>query len=68
MRQNMRIQSLKGTLNSANVSFGYAVETDGYTVDDFLPREAWRNSAFVGATGAGKTTIMQLLARFYEVE
>ena len=25
-------------------------------------------AAFVGATGAGKTTIMQLLARFYEAD
>ena len=29
--------------------------------------EAGETVALVGATGAGKTTIMQLIARFYEV-
>ena len=30
--------------------------------------ESGQTAAFVGATGAGKTTIMQLLSRFYEVD
>ncbi|WP_041072998.1 ABC transporter ATP-binding protein [Bacillus sp. OxB-1] len=58
---------LKGDVAFQDVSFGYAVETDGYTVDEISfhvnPGEA---AALVGATGAGKTTIMQLLARFYD--
>ena len=58
---------LKGDVAFQDVSFGYAVETDGYTVDGISfhvnPGEA---AALVGATGAGKTTIMQLLARFYD--
>lgn len=60
---------LRGDVEFRNVSFGYAVETDGYTVDgvSFHVKEG-ETAAFVGATGAGKTTIMQLLARFYEVD
>jgi len=60
---------LKGEVEFRGVSFGYAVETDGYTIDDLsFHVKAGETAAFVGATGAGKTTIMQLLARFYEVD
>lgn len=58
---------LKGDVEFRNVSFGYAVDTDGYTVDGIsFHVKPGETAAFVGATGAGKTTIMQLLARFYE--
>lgn len=58
---------LKGGVEFRNVSFGYAVETDGYTVNDVsFHVKPGETAALVGATGAGKTTIMQLLARFYE--
>ncbi len=60
---------LRGDVEFRDVSFGYAVETDGYTIDDVsFHVKAGETAAFVGATGAGKTTIMQLLARFYEVD
>lgn len=59
---------LRGDVEFRHVSFGYAVETDGYTIDDVsFHVKPGETAAFVGATGAGKTTIMQLLARFYEV-
>ncbi|MER2089036.1 MAG: ABC transporter ATP-binding protein [Sporosarcina sp.] len=60
---------LQGDVEFRDVSFGYAVETDGYTIDDVsFHVKAGETAAFVGATGAGKTTIMQLLARFYEAD
>ena len=60
---------LQGDVEFRDVSFGYAVETDGYTINDVsFHVKAGETAAFVGATGAGKTTIMQLLARFYEVD
>ena len=60
---------LKGNVEFRDVSFGYAVETDGYTIKDLsFHVKSGETAAFVGATGAGKTTIMQLLARFYEVD
>ena len=60
---------LQGDIEFRDVSFGYAVDTDGYTVQDLsFHVKAGETAAFVGATGAGKTTIMQLLARFYEVD
>ena len=60
---------LKGDVEFRDVSFGYAVESDGYTIKDVsFHVKSGETAAFVGATGAGKTTIMQLLARFYEVD
>jgi ATP-binding cassette subfamily B multidrug efflux pump len=60
---------LQGDIEFREVSFGYAVETDGYTIDDVsFHVKVGETAAFVGATGAGKTTVMQLLARFYEVD
>lgn len=59
---------LTGDVEFKDVSFGYAIETDGYTIKDVsFHVKPGETAAFVGATGAGKTTIMQLLTRFYEV-
>lgn len=59
---------LKGDVEFRNVSFGYDAENKDYTIQNvsFHVKEG-ETAAFVGATGAGKTTIMQLLARFYDV-
>lgn len=60
---------LRGDVKFDHVSFGYATATDGYTIEDVsFHVKPGETAAFVGATGAGKTTIMQLLARFYEVD
>lgn len=50
-----------------NVSFGYG--SDEHTIHEVsFQIQPGETAAFIGATGAGKTTIMQLLARFYEVD
>ncbi|MCM3755990.1 ABC transporter ATP-binding protein/permease [Sporosarcina aquimarina] len=60
---------LKGNVEFRNVSFGYAPETNGYTVEDVsFNVKAGETAALLGATGAGKTTLVQLIARFYEVD
>lgn len=60
---------LTGDVEFRNVSFGYATATDGYTIDDVsLHVKEGETAALLGATGAGKTTIVQLIARFYEVD
>lgn len=55
----------KGNITFDNVSFAYA---DGRPVISGLSLDvaAGETVAFVGATGAGKTTIASLLLRFYE--
>ena len=57
--------SCKGNITFDNVSFAYA---DGRPVIRGLSLNvaAGETVAFVGATGAGKTTIASLLLRFYE--
>lgn len=58
---------LKGKINLYNVDFAYV---KGKTVlhDVSLYAKPGQKVAFVGPTGAGKTTITNLLNRFYDIE
>lgn len=58
---------LNGKVEFDNISFKYEQSDDEHTIRNvsFIVKPG-ETAAFVGATGAGKTTIMQLLARFYE--
>ena len=59
---------LKGNVTFEHVTFCYNKEDETPTIQDVsFHVDAGKTVALVGATGAGKTTIMQLLARFYEV-
>lgn len=59
---------LKGNVTFEDVTFWYDKNDDCPTIEHVsFHVEAGKTAALVGATGAGKTTIMQLLARFYEV-
>lgn len=58
---------LKGKVEFDNVSFKYEQSDDEHTIREVsFTLNQGETAALVGATGAGKTTIMQLLARFYE--
>ena len=59
-------QELKGDITMFNVDFGYVPEK---TVlhDITLYAHPGEKIAFVGATGAGKTTITNLINRFYDI-
>lgn len=58
---------LKGHIELKDVDFGYE---EGKTVlhDISLYAKPGQKIAFVGATGAGKTTITNLITRFYDIE
>ncbi len=58
---------LKGDVRFNDVSFGY-VDNKIVLHDVNLYAEPGQKIAFVGATGAGKTTIMNLINRFYDVQ
>ena len=57
---------LQGDVRLENVDFGY-VENKTVLHDISLFAKPGQKVAFVGATGAGKTTITNLLNRFYDI-
>lgn len=60
------IDSLKGNVSFEHVAFGY--NEDQIIVKDFSADVAeGQKIAIVGPTGAGKTTMIKLLMRFYDV-
>lgn len=58
---------LKGYIELTNVDFGYE-ENKMVLHDISLYAKPGQKIAFVGATGAGKTTITNLINRFYDIE
>jgi ATP-binding cassette subfamily B protein len=60
-------QGIAGQVVFQNVQFGYS--PDKVIIHDFsASAEAGQRIAIVGPTGAGKTTIVKLLMRFYDVD
>jgi len=61
------LKDYKGEIEFKNVSFAYVKEE--YVLKDISFKiNRGEKVAFVGATGAGKTSIMNLLCRFYDVQ
>ena len=58
---------VKGHIEMTNVDFGYE-ENKTVLHDISLYAKPGQKIAFVGATGAGKTTITNLINRFYDIE
>jgi len=63
---SVRYTRLSGDVRMQDVDFGYASEKP-VLHDVTLFAEPGQKVAFVGATGAGKTTITNLLNRFYDI-
>ena len=60
-------EELKGYIEFKDVDFGYE-ENKTILHDVSLYAKPGQKIAFVGATGAGKTTITNLINRFYDIE
>lgn len=59
-------KGIKGAVEFENVKFGY--NEDKIVINDFsIKIKPGQKVAIVGPTGAGKTTIVKLLMRFYEL-
>ncbi len=60
--------TIRGEISFEQVTFKYNEEQLKPTINDMtIHLNQGESLALVGATGAGKTTLMQLLARFYEI-
>ena len=67
--EGMRNMKLRGAVTFRDVSFKYDTNAESYTLRGVnFAIEPGQTVALVGPTGAGKTTIMQLIARFYEAQ
>ncbi len=62
-----RLENIRGDVDFRNVNFGY--DKDKPVINNFSAHiRAGQKVAIVGPTGAGKTTIVNLLMRFYELD
>ncbi len=62
----LKVRNFNGKVEFANVNFGYT--EDKVIINDFSAvAEPGQKVAIVGPTGAGKTTMVKLLMRFYDI-
>lgn len=65
-KKTLKLENVKGDVSFHNVQFGYV--PDKLIIKGFTQEiKAGQKVAIVGPTGAGKTTIVNLLMRFYEL-
>ena len=65
--QNSGLGTVRGRVEFKNVSFSY--DPNSALIEDLsLVAEPGQTVAIVGPTGAGKTTLVNLLMRFYEID
>ena len=59
--------NLKGQVTFQNVTFRYAQEAEPVIQDVSFQAQAGQTVAFIGSTGSGKSTLVNLIPRFYDV-
>ncbi len=63
----IELDSIKGDIEFKNVWFAY--KKDEWILKDVSFKvEAGETAAFVGSTGAGKTTILRLIGKYYDIQ
>lgn len=63
------LDNVKGAVEFDNVRFGYPDTPDKIVIKDFSAKASpGQKVAIVGPTGAGKTTMVNLLMRFFEID
>lgn len=63
----LKIERVSGNIKFENVSFTYHAKNENVLDSIDLEIEAGQTVAFVGRSGAGKTTLVSLLPRFYDI-
>ena len=64
---NLKSQTVRGDVDFTDVVFGYTPQKH-VLFDIDINTNPGQKIAFVGGTGAGKTTIINLINRFYEIQ
>ena len=65
--ETMSVENVKGEVTFRNVRFGY--NKDVTVIKDFSAQaKPGQKIAIVGPTGAGKTTLVKLLMRYYDID
>ncbi|MEX0639286.1 MAG: ABC transporter ATP-binding protein, partial [Balneolaceae bacterium] len=65
----LQLDKMEGRIEFRNVWFRYLKSDENYIIRDIsFTVEPGESIAVVGATGAGKTTLINLLLRFYDIE
>jgi ABC-type multidrug transport system fused ATPase/permease subunit len=70
----VRFENIRGEIEFRNVWFAYHAPTDGAHSPEWVLKDVsfkikqGQTVAIVGHTGAGKTSIISLLSRFYEIQ
>ncbi|MCL4417793.1 MAG: ABC transporter ATP-binding protein/permease [Actinobacteria bacterium] len=67
VRNPVKIEKIKGDIKFDKVWFAY--EEDNFILKDIsFELESGQSVAIVGATGSGKTSIINILSRFYDIQ
>jgi ATP-binding cassette subfamily B protein len=66
-KTNNEIKSLKGEIEFVNVSFRYGENLPWVLKNINLKIEKGKTAAFIGQTGVGKSTLINLIPRLYDV-
>lgn len=67
VRNELSVQKFNGAVEFKNISFSYSSEYK-FIQDFSLDVKPGQHVAIVGPTGCGKTTLINLLMRFYEID